>query len=482
MHPRVTNICAITHDVHRFTFELAGALEITNEYSGLAVAPAHLYCFRRSQAGMSHTLNLAQWSVVMEKQDELPFAAYVGIDWADKKHDFCIEIPAEGTQEFDVIPHRINLIDQWVRTLYARVKGPIAVAVELTRGPLISALQMYDFIVIYPVNPGSLAKYRQTFTPSRAKDDPTDAALAVDMLRRHTERFKPLRAQSADMRALVTLVEQRRQLVGERVRLTNRLRAALKQYYPNALEWFDHVDTIVFCDFIAKWPTLVQAKRARVATLNRFFHEHNVRFPSVVEARITAIKEAVPLTKDDAIIVPYRMKAQAVVEQLKLLLGSIKAFDVEIDSVATRHADYALFRALPGAGPSLAPRLLVAFGEDRGRFASAGEVQMYSGIAPVTERSGKKHWVHWRLQCPRFLRQTFVEWAAQTINKSYWAGVFYQQQRDKGCTYQAAVRALAFKWIRIVYRCWQTGIPYDEAKYLKALERRGSPLMVKKTA
>ena len=154
----------------------------------------------------------------MRKPDEPPFAAYVGIDWADKKHDFCIEIPAERTQEFDVIPHRINLIDQWVRTLYARVKGPIAVAVELTRGPLISALQMYDFIVIYPVNPGSLAKYRQTFTPSRAKDDPTDAALAVDMLRRHSERFKPLRAQSADMRALVTLVEQRRQLVGERAR------------------------------------------------------------------------------------------------------------------------------------------------------------------------------------------------------------------------------------------------------------------------
>jgi transposase len=105
------------------------------------------------------------------------------------------------------------------------------------------------------------------------------------------------------------------------------------------------------------------------------------------------------------------MKAQAIVEQLKLLLGSIKAFDVEIDSVATRHADYGLFRVLPGAGPSLAPRLLVAFGEDRDRFGSAGEVQMYSGIAPVTERSGKKEWIHWRLQCSRFLRQTFVEWA-----------------------------------------------------------------------
>ena len=108
---------------------------------------------------------------------------------------------------------------------------------------------------------------------------------------------------------------------------------------------------------------------------------------------------------------------------------------------------------------------------------SADELQKYSGIAPVTERSGNKHWVHWRWQCPTFVRQTFVEWAGQTINKSFWAGVYYRQQRDKGSSHQAAVRALAFKWIRILYRCWQTGVPYDESTYLNALRRRGSPLL-----
>ncbi len=95
----------------------------------------------------------------------------------------------------------------------------------------------------------------------------------------------------------------------------------------------------------------------------------------------------------------------------------------------------------------------------------------------MTERSGKKSWVHWRWQCPTFLRQTFVEWAGQTINKSFWAGAFYHQQRAKGSTYQAAVRALAFKWIRILYRCWMTRTPYDETKYLNALKRRQSPLL-----
>ena len=166
---------------------------------------------------------------------------------------------------------------------------------------------------------------------------------------------------------------------------------------------------------------------------------------------------------------------------------------------------------------------MVAFGEQRDRFNSAAELQRYAGIAPVTERSGNEtletffhqhnmrfahvledriqaikgaspltlddavitpHRLqavvlvdHWRWQCPTFLRQTFVEWAGQTINKSFWAGAYYQQQRDKGCSYNAAVRALAFKWIRILYRCWQTRTPYDEATYLKALKRRGSPLV-----
>lgn len=202
-----------------------------------------------------------------------------------------------------------------------------------------------------------------------------------------------------------------------------------------------------------------------------------MRFERILEERLIAIKSASPLTLDAAVIVPHRLQALVLVAQLRVMLDSIKQFDAEIEKVVIQHTDYALFRALPGAGPSLAPRLLVAFGEQRERYQNAAELQKYSGVAPVTERSGKKHWVHWRWQCPAFLRQTFVEWAAQTINKSFWAGEYYRQQRDKGSTHHAAVRSLAFKWIRIVYRCWQTGVAYDESRYLKALERRGSPLV-----
>ena len=284
------------------------------------------------------------------------------------------------------------------------------------------------------------------------------------------------------MRTLTTLVEQRRRIMNDRVRITNRLRNALKQYYPQALEWFEHIDTPLFCAFIRQWPTLVQAKRARRATLEKFFYQHRMYRKQVSERRIQSIKSAKPLTTDDAVIRPYRLFTLTLVDQLELALNSLQIYDEEIAALAPQHPDYELFSTLPGAGPLLAPRLLVAFGEQRERFANAAEIQKYAGIAPVTERSGQKRWVHWRWQCAAFLRQTFVEWAAQTINKSYWAGLYYYQQRAKGCSYQAAVRALAFKWIRILYRCWITRTPYNESKYLKALEDRGSPLLRDVTA
>lgn len=405
------------------------------------------------------------------------FTAVIGIDWADKKHDVCVHDMATGCRRASQVRHRAEDLDEWARSLQHRFGGVIAIAVELSKGPIINVLQKYDFFVLYPIDPSTLAHHRKTFTPSGAKDDPTDAELALDLLFKHTEHFQPLKPQSVEMRTLMTLVEHRRKLMNDRVRITNRLRNALKQYYPQPLEWFDHIDTVLFCDFIRRWPSLPQAKRARRATLEKFFREHNMNRKALLERRIEAIKSAMPLTEDQAVVVSYRLQVLSLVAQLEVALESIRSYDVEIAALMPQHPDHVLFDALPGAGPSLAPRLMVGFGEQRERFANAAEVQKCTGIAPVTERSGQSTWVHWRWQCSTFLRQTFVEWAAQTINKSYWAGLYYHRQRAKGCSHQAAVRALAFKWIRILYRCWKTRTPYDEARYLRALQERGSPLL-----
>jgi transposase len=405
-------------------------------------------------------------------------AAIIGIDWADRKHDLCLKVFGSDSLEFSVLEHKPEAIERWANDLRQRFGGkPVAICIESRKVPLIHALLKYDFLVLFPVNPQTLCRYRRALIPSRAKDDPSDARLLLELVLRHPDQFAAWKPQSASMRTLAQLVEYRRTLVADRVRIINRMTAALKLFFPQVLDWFEDKATLVFCEFLEKWPTLADAKRARKSTLERFFHAHNSRYPAVIARRIDAIKASVPLTEDAGVIEPNRLLVVSLAHQLALVMGQIRLFDEKIRQCFERLEDADLFRDLPGAGPQLAPRLLVAFGEDRKRFSSANALCCYAGIAPVTERSGNKSWVHWRYSCPKFLRQSFIEWTNQTVRFSFWARAFYQVQREKGKTHQMAIRALAYKWIRILWRCWQDRKPYDEARYLLALKEKGSPLV-----
>ena len=233
----------------------------------------------------------------------------------------------------------------------------------------------------------------------------------------------------------------------------------------------------IFCDFLSRWPTLTTVQLARRSTLEAFFRDQHVRVEDVLAKRIHAIQTATPLTTDEGVIAPNTLLVQALTSQLRVTVDAIEACNHAIAQRAQDHPDCPLFQALPGAGPVFASRLLVAFGEQRERSPSAAALQQYAGVAPGTERSGKNAWVHWRLQWPKFLRHTFVEWAAESIRHAFWAQVYSQQQREKGNTHQAAVRALAFKGIRMLSRCWQERTPYEESVSLQALTRRGSSLL-----
>src|SRR5262245_25471039 len=173
------------------------------------------------------------------------------------------------------------------------------------------------------------------------------------------------------MRALAPLVEPRRRLVGDNVRLTNRLTRALKNSFPQVLQWFPDKDAAIFGAFLSRWPTLKAAQLARRTTLEGFFHAHHVRSAAVITARIEAIKSARALTTDDGVIAPHVLLVHALVAQLRVTLEAIAAFDSAIAPRAQDHPDFPLFAALPGAGAVCAPRLLVAFGAQRARLTSA---------------------------------------------------------------------------------------------------------------
>lgn len=408
---------------------------------------------------------------------EPEWAAFAAIDWADQKHFWRLLVAGSQQPEQGELENTPEAVETWASGLQHRFGGrPVAVCLEQTRGGLVYMLTKYPHLVLFPIHPTTAARYREAFCPSGAKDDAGDTASLLDLLLRHRERLKPLQPDTTETRLLHFLVERRRQVVDEKTRQANRLTDCLKIYFPQLLRWFDDVTSPVVGALLQRWPTLQDLQRSHPGTVRRFFHQHNCRGEKRIEERITAIYQAVPAVFDTAVLEAGAITARGLVGLLATLSAHIAELDKRIEQLVACHAETAIFSSLPGAGAALTPRLIVAFGTRRERFDSAYEVQCYSGISPVQEASGKSKWVHFRWTCPRFLRQTFHEFAAHSIQKSEWARAYYQLQRDRGKSHQAAVRALAYKWIRIIFRCWMDHTPYDEAMYLRSQRRRGAVL------
>ena len=390
----------------------------------------------------------------------------------------CICSPPTGRSSIVELEQKPAVLHEWVAQLQRRVRRREdrrgARATERRRDPRAAACTTVSCSI--RLIPKALARYREAFRTSGAKDDPLDSELLLDLVVRHRDKLRAWVPDTVESRKLQALCEQRRKLVNQRVALTNRLTSLVKQYFPQALEWVGDVASVQACDFLTQWPTLAAVQRARPSTIRQFYRAHNCRKADVIEARLAAIASARPLTTDAAVIEPLSLSVQTYATQLRALIAAIQTFDDRIAEVFAAHGDHDVFTSFPGAGDVCAPRLAAAFGTDRSRWDSAAELQAHSGIAPVTERSGKTVWVHHRLACPKFVKQTFHEFADQSIRFSRWARAYYDQQRARGNDHHAALRALAYKWIRILFRCWKERRPYDEDTYIDALRRRGSPL------
>lgn len=403
-------------------------------------------------------------------------AAHVGIDWADREHAVCVRT-ADGAMECRMLAQQPAAVAEWAQELRARFGGrPVGVCLEQSRGALVYALSAFSWIVLYPINPKSLARYRESLYPSRSKNDPTDAALLSDFLAKHRDQLRPWKAEDSETLQLRLLLENRETLVDDRTRLSHRLRDTLKRYFPQAIEWAGPLTHATSWAFLLKWPRLTDLKRTSKGALLRFFHAHHVRRVDKVAEIWPRIQAAVDPVSEPALVESSVLMVQSLCRQLQTLQPAIDEHDRQIEALYARHPDKALFDNLPGAGPVLGPRLLVAFGTDRDKYTAPEQLQQLGGIAPVTEQSGQRSWTHWRWAASSFLRQSFHEFAAHSILRSAWARAYYQLQRQRGKKHHAAVRALAYKWIRVLYRCWKDRQPYDEARYVACLIAHGSPL------
>lgn len=405
------------------------------------------------------------------------FAALIGLDWGHQFHALALQWPGAPTETL-TLDHSAENLHQWLDQLEQRCGGkPVAVAIEASKGAAVYALLERPWITLYPIHPATSTRQRAAFRPSGAKDDTPDALVLLSLLQHHRERLRPLLLEDEATRTLARLVEARRKVVDRRTLLSNQLQSTLRDYFPQALELVgERLSAPLALDFLEKWPRLTDVQGARNATIKSFYQRHNVRRPELIQARLERIRAARLLTRDAAVIEVAVRIVRLLVDELRVLQEHIQDFENAIAQAFATHPEKNLFRDLPGAGAMLAPRLLAAFGTLRHRFIDAAAMQRYFGVAPVTEKSGGRKWVHWRWNAPLFVRQTLVEWAGQTVVYCPWAKAYYEQQRAKRVGHWAILRALAFKWLRILWRCWQQSQAYDEQKYLRQLEQRGSPI------
>jgi len=413
---------------------------------------------------------------VMEQPED--FAAFVAFDWADQKHAGAI-CPSGGKVEAFELEQSAQSIDTWAGQLRQRFGGkPIAVGLEQSKGALIYALMKYDFFVLYPINPKQLKRFRDAMAPSGAKDDPSDAALLLELLTKHRDRLRAWRPDDAATRLIGQLAEDRRALIGQRTRLVNALKSRLKQYFPLALEVLGELDTELACRFLLRWSSLEQLQHEDPQQLADFYRTMHCHHPKLIEKRLETIAQAMPLVTDSAIVTSGQMLVYGLATQLLALIEPLKQYDLKLAGLMKQHPDAAIFKSFPGAGEALAPRLLGAFGSDRQRLSESGDMQCLSGIAPVMVQSGKTRHIRRRWACNKFLRQTFHEFALHSLGKSAWAKAYYDMMcKDRGLKHQAAVRALAFKWIRILYRCWKDRTLYNEVHHFQNLYQRQSQLL-----
>lgn len=401
--------------------------------------------------------------------------AWIGMDWADAEHKVCLYDVGSRKMEHRTLKHTPETVRQWLTDLRSRYGGAkVAIVLEQSRGGLIHALMGADFVVLYPINPKALARYRDALYPSGAKDDPVDAELLMELVYKHPKKFRAWKPDDPNTRSLRLLVEGRRNMVNQMTRTNSQLGSHLKSYFPQALQWAGELSSLKACDFLEQWPTLEAVQQARPARLRKFYLRHGRHSAQTIDQRLEQIKQAVPLTTDPAAILAGSTVVKSLAALMRTLIAVVDNYDDGVKQLFQNHPDRLLFETLPGAGEVLAPRLLAVFGADRDRWKSAVEIQQLYGVAPVTERSGNTRYVHWRYACPKFGRQSLIEFAGSSIVWCDWAKAFYTEQLKSRKSHHQAVRALAYKWTRILFVCWKTRTQYDDKLYMQSLAKRGS--------
>jgi transposase len=401
------------------------------------------------------------------------YVIVVGIDRSDKELEVAVRGP-EGSCEVETVSTRPEALNAWWERLReAHPQGLIAVGFEQPARALLAFFEFKADVAVYALNPSSIWGYRQSLKVSRAHTDSTDATCIASFLSLHHGELRVYQPASPLARQLQLCCVSRRKIVNSRTALTNRLLAILKDYFPAALDLLsEDVYRPLNVAMLRRWPRLSDIQAASESQLRSFFKKQGSHSETRLQQRLLVISNAQTLTKNEAIIEPNVLQLLCLLDQIEALNSGVLMHDRHIRKLMQQNERAALFIKLPGAGPAYAPRVFAAFEAHAPNCKDAAALASLVGMAPVTEQSGNMRRVYRRLRCDRFLAQSFHEFATESWKHSRWANAFVKHHQAEGKPYHSIMRKLAVRWIRILFRMWQTGQAYDEQKYINSLLKR----------
>jgi transposase len=391
---------------------------------------------------------------------------FVGDDWAEDHHDVEVMDAAGRTLAKARLPEGVAGIARLHAMIGAQLgedaeQAQVMVGIETDRGPWVAALVAAGYTV-FAINPLQAARYRERLSVSGAKSDPADAHTLANAVRTDSHQLRPVAGDSAEAEAVKVVTRAHKTLIWERTRHTQRLRHALREYFPAALEAFTDLDATDTLELLGKAPDPASAARLSLNQIRAALKRAHRRDVDTKAARIQALLRAEHLGRPDVITVAYAATTRSAVAVLTSLVEQVKALEKQVDAHFGRHPAAKIILSQPGLGSILGARVLAEFGDDPHRYLTAKCRKNYAGTSPITRASGRKKVIAARYVHNDRLIDALLAQAYSALTASPGARAYYDKQRARGVEHNPALRQLANRLVGILHGCLKTGTLYDE--------------------
>jgi len=396
---------------------------------------------------------------------------YIGVDWAEAEHMIWVE-NEQGVRALSrSVPHPAEGLAEWGRWLdEQRASGmEVWAAIERPDGRVVDFLLDHG-VVVYPINPKALDRARDRFRMSPSKSDPFDAKVLASFLRTDRAHLHALQPSSEAAQELKLLTRDYARLVREQTRLVNQLTATLKEYYPRALEVCGDVTAKRTAAFLRAYPTPAVLAALPAEQWSQFARAH--RWSAEQAAACWELLRNPQLPVPEHVVRAKSRLVHVLVTQLEAVVEAVTDYRQAVIDFFGRMPAAEWASSLPASHGTLVPTIWAELGDAVGRWASGEHLQGHSGVVPVTRRSGKSHGVYFRFACNLHLRRALHQFAFCSLKSSEWVRAYYDRYRQRGHRHHAALRALAAKWLKIIFVLWRRQVAYDENYHLASMARQ----------